>query len=75
MPHRRRRLEDLVLTAFEQALAEGRVDAAEHLLCALEAGDARDAPRAPLARAYRSIAHSAAVDDLPSRPAAGRAAM
>jgi hypothetical protein len=63
MPHRRRRLEDLVLTAFEQALAEGRVDAAEHLLCALEAGEARGQPVA--GRKGRVLACAAWLGALP----------
>ncbi|MCB4824864.1 hypothetical protein [Roseicella aerolata] len=49
-------LEEQILAALEQALAEGRSDAAEHLLRALEAlcGDA--SPGTPLADAYLTVA-------------------
>lgn len=45
-------LEDRILAALELALEEGQAEAAEHLLCALEAlcGDAP--PGSPLADAY-----------------------
>jgi hypothetical protein len=62
MPRRRARLEDLILAALERAIAEGRTDVAEHLLCALEASDACCAPGTPLGRAYLSALGPAVVD-------------
>ena len=55
-----RRLESRIVAAFKQALAEGRLDVAEHLLCALEAlcPDAR--PDSPLATAYLTVATTSA---------------
>jgi hypothetical protein len=64
----------MILAAFERALAEGRADVAEHLLCALEADEACCAPGAPLARAYLSAAGPAAADGAPPRSAARRRA-
>jgi hypothetical protein len=73
MPRRRVRLEDLILAALERAIAEGRTDVAEHLLCALEACDACCAPGTPLGRAYLS-ALGPAVVDVGRRPGHGGAA-
>jgi hypothetical protein len=52
------RLENLVLAAFRRAEAEGRGDAAEHLMRALEALCAGPdaAPGSALAEAYRDLA-------------------
>ncbi|WP_159719104.1 hypothetical protein [Geminicoccus flavidas] len=48
-------LDHQALAALQQAMAEGRMEVAEHLLCALEAlgADARANP--PLAAAYASL--------------------
>ncbi len=46
------RLEERVLAAFRQALAEDRPEVAEHLLNALEALCPAAAPGSPLATAY-----------------------
>lgn len=48
------RLETRTLAAFEQALAEGRLAAADHLLCALEALDCEGGEDSVLADAYLS---------------------
>lgn len=56
-------LESRVLSAFKQALAEGQMAAADHLLCALEVLDRNGSlPGTSLPEAYFSILepHSAA---------------
>ena len=53
-------LENRILAAFKQALEEGRVDVAEHLLCALEALDPGVTPGPTLSEAYLSTAKSTA---------------
>lgn len=48
-------LESRVLAAFEQALAEGQMTVADHLLCALEALDRKSKfPGTTLSEAYFS---------------------
>lgn len=49
-------LESRILAVFQQALAEGRLDVAEHLLCALEALDPGAMPGPALSEAYVSAA-------------------
>jgi hypothetical protein len=49
-------LEIRILNALKLALAEGHVDVAEHLLCALEALDSNCTPGSALAEAYLSAA-------------------
>ena len=62
----RGRLEDQILTALGSALVAGRLDVADHLLCALEALAPGLTPGSPLAEAYLAIG------ELP--PRAGRPA-
>lgn len=48
-------LESQILVAFEQALAEGQMAAADHLLCALEVLDRKGSPAGlTLSEAYFS---------------------
>ncbi len=49
-------LERRIVAAFEQAIAAGRPDVAEHLLCALEVLTSTGTPEALLDRAYLRIA-------------------
>jgi hypothetical protein len=49
-------LENLVLTALRQAVAEGHLKVAEHLLRALETMEPTPAPDSATAAAYRLIA-------------------
>jgi len=56
MVSRRPSLERRILAAFRQALADGRFDVAEHLLCALEALIPGDAAGTTLSAAYFSAA-------------------
>jgi hypothetical protein len=53
---RTRRLEDQVLAALRHALAEERLETAEHLLRALEALSPEALPGSPLAAAYLAVA-------------------
>lgn len=53
---RRVSLERRIAAAFEQAVADGRPDAAEHLLCALEVLVSDRTPASVLDRAYLLIA-------------------
>ncbi|QRM34704.1 hypothetical protein [Microvirga sp. VF16] len=62
MPHRFSNLEEQILRAFEQALADNRLDVADHLFYALEALDP-EFEGAALRRACRSILH--ATDEAP----------
>ena len=50
--HKGRRLEQCILAALTQALAEHQSEAAEHLMCALEALSEDPVPGSPLADAY-----------------------
>jgi hypothetical protein len=52
-------LEHRVFAALECALAEGRLDVAEHLLCALEILCAGKIENTSLNRAYRILARQA----------------
>jgi hypothetical protein len=54
--HRSPPLESRIFAAFEQAIAEGRLDVAEHLLRALEVLATARTPEALLDRAYLRIA-------------------
>ncbi|MDJ0390302.1 hypothetical protein QMO56_19505 [Roseomonas sp. E05] len=56
MALRRPSLERRILAAFQHALAEGRFDVAEHLLCALETLVPDGAPGTALSAAYLSAA-------------------
>ncbi|MBX6747302.1 MAG: hypothetical protein IRY87_35170 [Acetobacteraceae bacterium] len=58
MARRRPCLESRILAAFQQALAEGCLDVAEHLLCALEALDPGGTPGPALSEAFLSLAES-----------------
>lgn len=49
------RLEDLVLAAFRQAMEEGQLETAEHLLRALETICSDEMPGSPLANAYLTL--------------------
>jgi hypothetical protein len=49
-------LEARILAAFKQAMEEGRLDVAEHLLCALETLCPDDMPGSPRAAAYLTVA-------------------
>ena len=53
--HGRSRLERRTLAAFRQAVDDGRLDVAEHLLRALEVLKPDLAPGSPLADAYLSL--------------------
>lgn len=51
-----RSLGDRILVALKQASAEGRLDVAEHLLCALETLEGNKLrPGSPLASAYHTV--------------------
>ena len=52
---RRASLERRISAAFEQAIADGRPDVAEHLLCALEVLASARTPASVLDRAYLLI--------------------
>lgn len=52
-------LEDQILAAFKRALAEGRLDVAEHLLQALEALQPDPVPGSATAGVYSSIGRKA----------------
>lgn len=54
--HRSLPMESRIFAAFEQAIAEGRLDVAEHLLRALEVLATARTPEALLDRAYLRIA-------------------
>lgn len=53
-------LEDRILIALRQAMADGRIDVADHLLCAIEILATGAVPGSALAEAYRTIAASSA---------------
>lgn len=57
MPCSCTRLEAAILTAFKQAVADNRLDIAEHLLKALEALEPNCMPGSSLADAYLSITY------------------
>jgi len=68
------RLENMVLAAFLVAEAEGRTDAAERLLQALEALCPGPEVRPPLDRAYRAVGRAAPRGDGAGAPARSREA-
>jgi hypothetical protein len=49
-------LEARILAVFKQAMEEGRLDVAEHLLCALETLCPDNMPGSPHAAAYLTVA-------------------
>ncbi len=53
-------LEHQVLIALRRAMADGRLDVADHLLCALEVYAAGAVPGSALTEAYLSVAASSA---------------
>jgi hypothetical protein len=69
---RRARLEDRIHAALRQAIAEGRLDAAEHLLRALEVLAPLCTPGSPLAEAYLLLAEPEASRRKTGSPALAR---
>ncbi|HYG90494.1 MAG TPA: hypothetical protein VD978_30020 [Azospirillum sp.] len=66
------RLETRILAVFEQAVADGEWDAANHLLCALEALSCDAMPGSSVAAAYCNIAQEAALPQQRQRCRSGR---
>ena len=58
--HRHGALEDQILIALRQAMAEGRLDVADHLLRAIEFLAIGPVPGSVLAEAYLAVATSSA---------------
>ena len=58
--HRRTALKDRILIALRQAMAEGRLDVADHLLRAIEILATGPVPGSVLAEAYLAVATSSA---------------
>ena len=58
MPRKCKDLEHQILAAFKRALAEERLDVAEHLLKALEAFQPEPEPATSVAQAYQALVDS-----------------
>ncbi len=68
--HRHGALEDQILIALRQAMAEGRLDVADHLLRAIEFLAIGPVPGSVLAEAYLAVATSSAPSKSLNAPAA-----
>lgn len=62
-----RNLESQILDAFKRAMAEGRMEIAEHLLRALEECECHEGETSPADEAYASLARSGSEGQLRRR--------